>query len=188
MEDLMTSLMNLNDEFSSWIRVATVNDGHTICQLQSGSTEIWCGPDFWALPLNKQLEQAGHEYAHYLTRENCSDLTDDALVDLSEQLQDVSASYLLGKMTACLDSIEQLWYNDGQLKMYTELFNETKKSLSKIVTSSMMKRFDNMLDFYSCGFHNSVFKDFASKISASIGVTVPAYSLDEERLLYHEVF
>jgi hypothetical protein len=155
--------------------------------------------EFTRLPSAEQCGAIAHEYAHWLRNQLWEGLTLDALSCLyvsPDTRGDRELRYEIEAIMNHLGEVERRWYDNERVEALRRTFNaHVSKLFDKWGNRKWRRRkfmnredFDKYFAFKACGGHDDEFDRTREEMAGVIGVEVPRYGIDDERLLYPEVF
>lgn len=155
--------------------------------------------EFARLPSAEQCGGIAHEYAHWLRNQLWEGLTPEMLGGLytsPEARGDRELRYEISAIITHLSEVEQHWYDSEYVEALRRTFDaHASKLFNKWGNRKWRRRkfmnredFDKYFSFKACGGHDDEFDRIREEMAGVIGLEVPRYGIDDERLLYPEVF
>lgn len=155
--------------------------------------------EFARLPSAEQRGAIAHEYAHWLRNQLWEGLTPEILGGLyvsPETRGDRELRYEISAIMTHLSEVEHHWYNDERVAAESRAYCAHVSKLFdkwggwKWRRRKFMNRedFAKLFAFKACGGHDDEFDKIREEMAGVIGMEVPRYGIDDERLLYPEVF
>lgn len=151
------------------------------------------------LPSAEMRGGVAHEYAHWLRNQLWEGLTPEILQCFyvsPDTRGDRELRYEISAIMTHLSEVEQHWYDSEYIEALRKTFDaHVSKLFNKWGNRKWRRRkfmnredFDKYFAFKACGGHDDEFDRIREEMAGVIGLEVPRYGIDDERLLYPEVF
>ena len=151
------------------------------------------------LPFAELCGGVAHEYAHWLRNQLWEGLTPEKMIGLytsPDTRGDRELRYEISAIMTHLSEVEQHWYDSEYVEALRRTFDaHVSKLFNKWGNRKWRRRkfmnredFDRYFAFKACGGHDDEFDRIREEMAGVISLEVPRYGIDDERLLYPEVF